>query len=190
MHTGNLVVPPPLAPWRDKPGGVWQDFLHGNDTTNKARLETAMKRNLLLLSGGGTVGTAGQGYAILLDGKPMRLPSGAALEVAHRRRADAIAGKWSLAGGTKGGEMTFNDPPLTRLAGTALERVDPGRATTIGGIARYGETDLLCYRAAPPESLVRWMNRSRPSSGGRITRRRTGGRACYRMSRWRLGISA
>ena len=102
-----------------------------------------------------TVGTAGQGYSILLDGKPMRLPSGAALEVAHRRLADAIAGEWALAGGTKGGEMTFNDTPLTRLAGTALERVDPDRATTIDGIARYGETDLLCYRAATPESLVR-----------------------------------
>ena len=54
----------------------------------------------------------------------------------------------------KGGEMSFKDTPLTRLAGTALERIAPDPAPTVDAIARYGETDLLCYRAETPRKLV------------------------------------
>jgi chaperone required for assembly of F1-ATPase len=94
------------------------------------------------------------GHSILLDGKPMRLPSGAPLSVGPERLARAIAEEWQAAGGEKGGEMSFNDTPLTRLAGTALERIAPDPAPTVDAIARYGETDLLCYRAEAPQSLV------------------------------------
>lgn len=95
-----------------------------------------------------------QGHRILLDGKPIRLPGGGALIVGPARLARAIAGEWQAAGGEKGKEMSFKDTPLTRLAGTALERIAPDPAVTIDAIARYGETDLLCYRAETPESLV------------------------------------
>ena len=95
-----------------------------------------------------------KGHIILLDGKPMRLPSGAQLVVGPARLARAIADEWQVAGGGKGGEMTFKDTPLTRLAGTALERIEPDPSPTIDAIARYGETDLLCYRAEAPPSLV------------------------------------
>ena len=97
---------------------------------------------------------AGNGHAILLDGKPMRLPSGAPLAVGSLRLAQAIAAEWQAAGGEKGGEMSFKDTPLTRLAGTALERIAPDPAPTADAIARYGETDLLCYRAEAPQKLV------------------------------------
>jgi chaperone required for assembly of F1-ATPase len=95
-----------------------------------------------------------QGHAILLDGKPMRLPSGSPLIVGPARLARAIAEEWQAAGGGKGGEMSFKDTPLTRLAGTALERIAPDPSPTIDAIARYGETDLLCYRAETPPKLV------------------------------------
>jgi len=94
------------------------------------------------------------GYAIRLDGKPMRLPSGSALVVGAESLALAIAEEWQAAGGAKGGEMSFVDTPLTRLAGTALERVAPDPWTTVDAIARYGESDLLCYRAETPAALV------------------------------------
>jgi chaperone required for assembly of F1-ATPase len=94
------------------------------------------------------------GHRILLDGKPMRLPSGVPLVVASERLAVAIGQEWQDAGGGKGGEMSFKDTPLTRLAGTALERIAPHSAPTIDAIARYGETDLLCYRAESPQKLV------------------------------------
>jgi chaperone required for assembly of F1-ATPase len=101
-----------------------------------------------------TVRWTENGHSILLDGKPMRLPGSAPLVIAPARLAQAIADEWQTAGGAKGGEMTFKDTPLTRLAGTALERIAPDPALTIDAIARYGETDLLCYRAETPQKLV------------------------------------
>jgi chaperone required for assembly of F1-ATPase len=87
------------------------------------------------------------GFAILLDGRPMRLPGGGALRVAEPALAAAIAEEWQAAGGAKGGTMRPDEVPLTRLAGTAAERIAPDPAGTITALARYGETDLLCYRA-------------------------------------------
>jgi len=101
-----------------------------------------------------TAAPAEHGYAVLLDGRPMHLPGGAELRVRHRRLAEAIAAEWQSAGGAKGGEMSFADTPLTRLAGTAQQRVVPDPAPTVDAIARYGENDLLCYRATGPVALV------------------------------------
>jgi chaperone required for assembly of F1-ATPase len=95
------------------------------------------------------------GYAILLDGKPMHLPGGPLLCVDAEPLAHAIAAEWAVAGGGKGGEMSFADTPLTRLAGTAQLRVAPDPAPTVDALARYAESDLLCYRAEAPEALVR-----------------------------------
>ena len=94
------------------------------------------------------------GFAVLLDRRPVRLPGGSVLCVGPQRLALAIAAEWQAAGRGKGGALTWADTPLTRLAASAQERIagDPG--ATIDRIARYGETDLLCYRAAAPEALV------------------------------------
>ena len=94
------------------------------------------------------------GYAILLDGKPMRLPAGPELRVHAEPLARAIAAEWQAAGGQKGGEMSFADAPLTRLAGTLQQRIAPDPAPVIAALARYAENDMLCYRAERPESLV------------------------------------
>ncbi len=94
------------------------------------------------------------GFAIKLDGRPMRLPGGATLAIASSPLAAAIAAEWQEAGGAKGGEMSFADTPLTRLAGTAQERVAHTREAHIDALSSYAETDLLCYRAASPLPLV------------------------------------
>src|ERR1700722_10567188 len=83
----------------------------------------------------------------------MRLPGGSALVIGPPRLAHVIAEEWQQAGRDKGGEMSFSDTPLTRLAGTAQERIAPDPAPTIDAIARYGESDLLCYRADAPREL-------------------------------------
>lgn len=101
-----------------------------------------------------TVAPADGGFTILLDGKKLHLPGGATLRVRGARLAEAIAREWQDAGGAKGGEMSFADTPLTRLAGTAQQRIAPDPAPTIDAIARYGETDLLCYRAETPPELA------------------------------------
>jgi chaperone required for assembly of F1-ATPase len=102
---------------------------------------------------------SGEGYAILLDGRPMHLPGGTVLRVGAEPLARAIAAEWQAAGGAKGGEMSFADTPLTRIAGTAQQRIAPDPAPTIDALARYAESDLLCYRAATPRELVERQQR-------------------------------
>lgn len=85
--------------------------------------------------------------AVLLDGRPVKLPSGAALRVAQPVLAEALAAEWQSAGGAKGQDFRPEDIPLTRLVGTAREKVAPDPAPMIEGIAQYSAADLLCYRA-------------------------------------------
>jgi chaperone required for assembly of F1-ATPase len=99
------------------------------------------------------------GFAILLDGKPMHLPGGEVLRVDAEPLARAIAEEWQVAGGAKGGEMSFADAPLTQLAGTAQQRIAPNPAPTVDAIARYAESDLLCYWAETPQELVARQSR-------------------------------
>lgn len=94
------------------------------------------------------------GYVILLDGKPMHIPGGAKLLIPGAALAEAIAAEWQGAGGAKGGEMTLDDVPLTRLAGTAQERIAPDPAPVAEALAKYAEADVLCYRAEHPLALV------------------------------------
>jgi chaperone required for assembly of F1-ATPase len=101
-----------------------------------------------------TIEPTAEGYGILLDGKKMHLPGGAVLHVSAEPLARAIAEEWQAAGGANGGEVSFADTPLTRIAGTAQQRIAPDPGPTIDAIARYAESDLLCYRAEAPEALV------------------------------------
>lgn len=94
------------------------------------------------------------GFRILLDSRPVRLPGGAALRVSSERLAEAIAGEWQNAG-QDGRPIAYADLPLTRIAGTAQERIAANPAPTVAAIAKYAESDLLCYRAETPEELIR-----------------------------------
>ena len=96
-----------------------------------------------------------EGWAVLLDGRPVRLPGGGPLRLPFPALAQAIVAEWESAGTAKGGEMSYADVPLTRLAGTAQERIGPNPEPVALEIARYAESDLLCYRATDPEALVR-----------------------------------
>lgn len=116
------------------------------------------------------------GHAIRLDGKPMRLPGGAELRVGPAPLAHAIAAEWQAAGGGKGGQMSFADTPLTRLAGTAQERIAAEREANAAALAAYADTDLLCYRADYPPDLVErqaaawqpWLDWAHARHGARL----------------------
>jgi chaperone required for assembly of F1-ATPase len=96
----------------------------------------------------------GAAWGIALDGRPVRTPAGARLKLPHAA-ARAVAEEWQAAGdGAKGGTYAPEDLPLTRMAATAIDRIAPDPAAAAEGIARYAETDLLCYRADQPASLV------------------------------------
>ena len=43
--------------------------------------------------------------------------------------------------------MRQEDVPLTRILGAVQERIAPDPKPMVDGVVRYGETDLLCYRA-------------------------------------------
>jgi chaperone required for assembly of F1-ATPase len=101
------------------------------------------------------VAAGGDGWNVLLDGRPVRLPSGAPLCLRPPALAGAVRAEWQAAGAAKGGDMSYADVPLTRLAGTAQERIAPNPEPVALELARYAEADLLCYRAAEPEALVR-----------------------------------
>ena len=93
------------------------------------------------------------GFRVLLDGKPMRTPAKATLVVPTRALADAIAAEW--AGVPDKAEINAAHLPLTRLAATAIDRVVARRDEVIADTAKYAGSDLLCYRATAPESLVK-----------------------------------
>lgn len=94
------------------------------------------------------------GFAVLLDNKPMRIPGGKPLTISAPALAEGIAAEWQQAGYAKGGEFSLDDVPLTRLAGTAQDRIAPDPAPVATALAQYAETDLLCYRAEHPTALV------------------------------------
>lgn len=94
------------------------------------------------------------GWSVQLDGKPVRVPGGGLLRLPNAVLAREVAAEWQAAGGAKGGEMSYDDLPLTRLAGTAQERVSADPGPVVLEIARYGQADLLCYRAEAPATLV------------------------------------
>jgi chaperone required for assembly of F1-ATPase len=94
-------------------------------------------------------------YAVLLDGRPMRLPGEAAFAVPGRVLAEAVAAEWQAAGGARDGEFSAEDIPLTRLAATGVARIAPDPGPTVEGLAGYAETDLLCYRASVSRLALR-----------------------------------
>jgi chaperone required for assembly of F1-ATPase len=94
--------------------------------------------------------TVEPGNGIALDGKPVRTPGRAPLEVPTRALAEAIATEWRDAGET----IDPRAMPLTGLANAAIDRIAPATAAFAAGLAAYGESDLLYYRAEDPPQLV------------------------------------
>ncbi|WP_375314098.1 ATP12 family protein [Bradyrhizobium sp. A5] len=90
------------------------------------------------------------GFAITLDGKPIRTPSGRQVVIPARALADAVAAEWAAQGETI-------DPvtmPLTRIANSVVEGVVDRVELVTDDLAKYFESDLLFYRAGHPEGLV------------------------------------
>jgi chaperone required for assembly of F1-ATPase len=96
------------------------------------------------------------GFAIALDGKPVRTPARAPLVAPTRALAEAIAGEWN----SSGEEVDPRAMPLTGLANAAIDRVAPDTQAFAGGLARYAEADLTCYRAEGPDALVQRQSES------------------------------
>lgn len=90
------------------------------------------------------------GFAIQLDGKPIMTPKRNPLIVPTEKLAKAIAGEWNA----QGEEIDPGSMRLTGLSNAAIDIVRPDRESFAANIAKYGESDLLCYRADNPQELV------------------------------------
>ena len=90
------------------------------------------------------------GYAVRLDGRPVKTPTRNELVLPTQRLADAVVAEWDAV-------ETSIDParmPMTGFANAAIDRVGPDRDAFAAAIASYGETDLMCYRAEQGEALA------------------------------------
>jgi chaperone required for assembly of F1-ATPase len=92
----------------------------------------------------------GDGWTILLDGRPVKTPARAPLLLPTASLTDAVADEWRAV-------EDKIDPcamPLTGLANAAIDRVALDKNAFARGIARYAEADLACYRAEGPAQLI------------------------------------
>jgi chaperone required for assembly of F1-ATPase len=90
------------------------------------------------------------GFAIALDGKPVRTPSRRRLAAPVREIADSMVAEWDA-------QKEVIDPttmPVTRLANTVIDAVSDRVEAVADDIARYFHSDMLFYRAGHPEALV------------------------------------
>ena len=90
------------------------------------------------------------GFAIRFDGRPLKTPARTDLVLPTRALADAVAGEWAAVDG----EIDPRGMQLTGLANAAIDRVAPDKDAFARDLARYGESDLTCYRADGPNALV------------------------------------
>jgi chaperone required for assembly of F1-ATPase len=90
------------------------------------------------------------GFAVLLDGKPVRTPARRPLSAPSRALAQDIADEWNA-------QTDVIDParmPLTRLANAIIDAVAEAAVPVAGEVENYLGTDLVFYRADTPEGLV------------------------------------
>jgi chaperone required for assembly of F1-ATPase len=96
------------------------------------------------------VAADGGGFAVRLDGRPVRTPGKRPLVAPSRAVAEWIAAEWAAQGET----IEPTSMPATRLANSAIDGVAAALAATRAAIVDYATADLVCYRAAAPEALV------------------------------------
>ncbi len=89
-------------------------------------------------------------YGILLDGKPLKTPSGTLLSVGNERLAEALAAEWRA----QEEDIDPDTMPLMQILSTARDRVAQERAAMTPQVLAYLDTDLLCYPAPEPADLV------------------------------------
>ena len=96
------------------------------------------------------VAPEGDLFAVTLDGRPMLTPAKVRLAVPTRAAAEAVAAEWRA-------QTADLDPltmPMTRIVNVALDGVRANMDAVAAEIVKYAGNDLVCYRAAAPETLV------------------------------------
>ena len=113
------------------------------------------------------------GFAVLLDGRPVKTPARNLLILPTERLAAAIAAEWR----GQGDEIIATSMPLLRLANSVIDGVTVNREGVVDAVMRFAYNDLLCYRAhQPPELVARqtagwdpWLDWARQRHGANMT---------------------
>lgn len=90
------------------------------------------------------------GFAIGVDGRPVKTPLGNPFIVANMALAEICAAEWEA----QGEFILPHTMPMTQLVATSLDRIGPERPTILAELVKYARTDLMCYRADYPPDLV------------------------------------
>lgn len=88
--------------------------------------------------------------SILLDGKPIKTPLKASLQLPTKALGQAIAAEWQA-------QKDVIDPetmPLTKLANTAIDRATAEHQIIVDEITQYAGSDMVCYFAEGPRELI------------------------------------
>jgi len=94
------------------------------------------------------------GYEVQLDARPVKTPAKRDLLLPTEAMAFNVAAEWNA-------QDEHVDPtqmPWTRSANAAIDKVSVQRPEVAEHFPSYAETDLLCYRAEGPESLINRQN--------------------------------
>jgi len=97
-----------------------------------------------------TVAESDGGWAVHLDGRAPKTPAGARLVLPTPASAQLVADEWAA----QGEFIVPATMPATRLASTAIDRVGQAREPVADEIAAYAGSDVICYLADGPASLV------------------------------------
>jgi chaperone required for assembly of F1-ATPase len=94
-------------------------------------------------------------YGVALDGKPLKTPVGSEIAVRPKKLAEAIVEEWrGIIPRSKAPKIDFSKLPLTRIVGTAIDRLPPNRDAMLDELLAHAETELLCFRAPEPPALI------------------------------------
>lgn len=95
------------------------------------------------------------GFAIRLDGRPIRSPGKALLALPTKQASMLVASEFEI-------QEDVIDPttmPVLRLANTAIDGVAMDPKAVLKDILRFAASDMICYRADTPQGLVKRQNK-------------------------------
>lgn len=91
-----------------------------------------------------------EGFAVRLDGKPVRTPGKSLLALPSSAAAQLVAAEFAA-------QAEMIDPmtmPVLRLANAAIDGVALDTRAVLEDVTRFAGSDLLCYRAESPQALA------------------------------------
>ena len=94
------------------------------------------------------------GFVVQLDGRPVKTPGKALLALPTEGAAELVANEFAAQGET----LDLASMPVYRLVNTAIDGVASDPQAVVEDILRFSSSDMLCYRADGPHTLVQRQN--------------------------------